>query len=250
MDTNIPLFFIEEEDLIDLRDYWGTDLENVFFQEMENDNMIYEFLPENWDRLNFGSDDGFQGIPFDDNNRLLSYDDLRRFLNVPGNSLNSLYLNRFHLRNPINWRKILYILNIELVIDDILDIPDSWLAFLQILINRYNIGYLTRDEVEFTLYKLSPLWQYIDENIYINRLYSFLRYVEQLYQDENFENIMERRKTFVNDWNMQRIRDINERTILINEIMESGVDIDELFPENNPNLLYELDEENYSDEDI
>lgn len=249
MNTHIDLFIIEEGDFIDLRDYWGDDLENIFIQEMENDDMIYEFLPENLDRLNFGPDDGFQGIPFDDNNKLLSYDDVRRFLNVPGNSLNSLYLNRFHLRNPKNWRKILYILNIELIIDDILNIPDSWLSFLQILINRYNIGYLTQDEVEFALYKLSPLWQYIDENIYINRLYNFLRYVERLYRDENFENVMERRKTFVDNWNMQRLRDINERNILINEIIESGVDIDEMFPENNPNLLYESDEEYYSEED-
>lgn len=249
MNTTIPLFFLEEEDLIDLRDYWGDDMDNVFEQEMEYDNLVNEYLPENLDSLNFGPDGGFGGIPFDDNNKLLSYDDLKTFLRIPGNSLNTLYLNKFHLRNPKNWRKILYILNIELVIDDILDIPDSWLAFLQILINRYNIGYLTQDEVEFILYKLIPIWQYIDENIYINRLYNFLKYVERLYQDENFENIIQRRRTFIDDWNMQRIRDINERNILINEIMESGVDIDELFIENNPNLLYELDEDNYSDED-
>lgn len=251
MNNPIPLFFLGEDELIDLRDYWGNDIENTFQEEIENDNMISQFLPDNLDPLNFGFNNRFEGIPLDDDDKILSYDDLMAFLRVPGNSLNSLYLNRFHLRNPRTWRKILYILNVELVIDDILDIPDSWVTFLQILKNRYNIGYLTQDDVEFTLYKLSPLWQYANDNIYINRLYNFLREVERLYQDENFEYEMQRRRSYIDEWNMQRLIDINNINIAIDEIMGIGVEIDELFPENNPNLAYESNEEGYyySDED-
>lgn len=251
MDTTNDLFFIEEQDLIDLQDYWEDDIDYIFEQEQEFDDVLYEDLPQNLDALNFGPQDEYADIPFDDNNKLLSFHDLRIFLSGRDNSLNTLYLNKFHLRNPKTWRKILYILNVELSIDDILDIPDAWIAFLQIFKNRYQIGYLTKDEVDYLIYKLRPLWEYVDDNVYINKLYIFLRYVQELYQDQSFEDVMYRRRSYIDDWNRQRFIDINERNMLVDELMESEIDRDDIlsFPQYNPNLLYESDEDYYSEED-
>jgi len=237
-------------EILYLEEYWGNDTDSVLEQEDINDEIAYEDLPNNLDLLNFGPNDDYQDIPFDDDNKLLTLIDVISFLRVRGNSLTDLYISKFHIRNPKIWRKILYILNTsdDIEIDDILELA-SPVVYLQIFRNRYTIGYLTRLEVSYLLAKLRPLWNDYIEIPYIMRLYRFLRSLRDL--DEEFEYSMERRREYIDEWNNRRLIDIEEREILLREIDETRVDPFELFGniENNPNLMYEDENYYYSDED-
>jgi len=168
-------FNFDDDDIINLYEYWGDEAYDILEQEDINDEIPYNNLPDNVDNLNFGPRDEYAELPFDDNTKLLNFWDVIRFLRVRGNSLINLYLSKFHIRNPKTWRKILYILNTSDVdIDRLLEICVSPVVYLQVLRNRYFIGYLTEDEVQDVLYILRDLFINYRSNPHVNRLYLFL----------------------------------------------------------------------------
>jgi len=234
-------FNFDDDEIINLYDYWGEEAEDILEREDMNDEIPYEELPENIDELNFGPRDEYPN--FNDDAKLLTIQDVERFLRVRGNNLRNLYLSKFYIRNPKTWRKILYILNTSnRSIYRLLEMCISPIVYIPLLKNRFMIGYLTEEEVQGVLDVLRDLFILFRNNPHVDTLYRFLKYVEELYQDDEFRYVMERRREYINQWNRNRRMQVQEREDILREPLDLNMNLDYEIPE------YE-EEYYYTDED-